>query len=144
MSLHKPFPFFFQHFYCFLQFLRVTFVIIRLPFQNSCLRHQQWGSFQILISFINKIFELLIKMLIYFWKISALAFTSAISSFMISKLWFLVSLSSFSRFCFFASSYFTLEDLPDSKFVWCILFQVSHYRKSCGQLLFDVHLMIQH
>ena len=123
MSLQKLFLFFFQHFYCFLQFLQVIFVFIRLPFQSSCLRHQKSGSFRILISFINKTFKFLIKMLIYF----------------------LVSLSSISRFCFFASSYFNLEHLADSKSLSiCLLFQVSHYRKSCSQLLFDVHLMIQH
>ena len=74
MSLHKLFPFFFQHFYCLLQFLHIIFLFIRLPFQSSCLRQQQWGSFQILISFINKIFKFLIKMLIYFWKILRLSF----------------------------------------------------------------------
>ena len=115
MSLHKLFPFFSQHFYCFLRFLQVTFVFIRLPLQSSSLRHQQWGSFRILIRFINKIFKYFIKCSFSFERFSALTFTFAISSFMISKLWFLVSLSSFSRFCFFASSYFTLYDLADSK-----------------------------
>ena len=115
MSLHKLFLFFFQHFYCFLQFLQVIFVFIRLPFPSSCLQHQQWGSFWIFVSFINKIFKFLINMLIYFWKILSRSFHGCnffIYGFqiMISGLTFF-----FFTFFFFFASYFTLEYLADNK-----------------------------